>query len=272
MASESDRKAAADVLKVPRDASKEDIEKAFRKRSRESHPDLHPNRPGWASREQTKLNSAKDTLLKGDPFKAKLCEDTSQNSFTAFFNSGKRRKTTPLTKLPPTEHNLNVSLEDLVACRTVSFTVKCGEAPPERIDVKLRPGWTTGSKDTHIDRIKKPGYLPGDLIVIIHELPHDTFNRVGDDLRVTTRVPLEAALVGSCIGIDMIDKSIHTMDLKGSVLDVDMVYCVKGHGLPRAKIGGRGDCFVSFKVMLPPQLTEEQRKLIRAAKLDNWFH
>ena len=46
-----------DVLGVSRDASLDEVKKAYRKKARENHPDLNPNDPAAAER-LTKLTEA----------------------------------------------------------------------------------------------------------------------------------------------------------------------------------------------------------------------
>jgi curved DNA-binding protein CbpA len=56
------------VLGVPRDASDEDIRKAYRKLAKENHPDLNPGNPE-AERRFKEISAAYDIL--GDPEKRK---------------------------------------------------------------------------------------------------------------------------------------------------------------------------------------------------------
>ena len=49
------------VLGISKDASKEEIKKAYRKKAKEYHPDLHPNDPK-AAEKMNEINEAYDML------------------------------------------------------------------------------------------------------------------------------------------------------------------------------------------------------------------
>jgi molecular chaperone DnaJ len=61
------------VLGVSRDATKEEIKKAYRKKAKEYHPDLHPDDPD-AARKMNEINEAYDML--NNPEKYKKAEQT----------------------------------------------------------------------------------------------------------------------------------------------------------------------------------------------------
>jgi molecular chaperone DnaJ len=56
------------VLGVSRDASKEEIKKAYRKKAKEYHPDLHPDDPE-AARKMNEINEAYDMLNNPEKYK-----------------------------------------------------------------------------------------------------------------------------------------------------------------------------------------------------------
>lgn len=58
------------VLGISRDASKEEIKKAYRKKAKEYHPDLHPNDPK-AAKMMNEINEAYDMLCNPEKYKKK---------------------------------------------------------------------------------------------------------------------------------------------------------------------------------------------------------
>ena len=59
-----------DVLGVSRDASLDEVKKAYRKKARENHPDLNPNDPAAAER-MNKINEAYDRIVNPEKYEAR---------------------------------------------------------------------------------------------------------------------------------------------------------------------------------------------------------
>ena len=59
-----------DVLGVSRDASADEVKKAYRKKARENHPDLNPNDPAAADR-MNKINEAYDRIVNPEKYAAR---------------------------------------------------------------------------------------------------------------------------------------------------------------------------------------------------------
>ncbi len=131
---------------------------------------------------------------------------------------------------------------------------------PKRIEVKIPPGVRDGSR-VRIAGQGSQGYdgTKGDLYLIVKLLPHQTFARKGDDLHVDVPVPLVTAMLGGEVGVPT---------LKGNVaLKVPpetqngKVFRLAGQGMPHLNDSSRGDIFAKVKVVLPTQLTSEERQL-----------
>lgn len=59
-----------DVLGVSRDASTDEVKKAYRKKARENHPDLNPNDPNAADR-MNSINEAYDRIINPEKYEAR---------------------------------------------------------------------------------------------------------------------------------------------------------------------------------------------------------
>ena len=62
------------VLGISKDASKEEIKKAYRKKAKEYHPDLHPNDP-VAAQKMNEVNEAYDMLNNPEQYKAREAQN-----------------------------------------------------------------------------------------------------------------------------------------------------------------------------------------------------
>ena len=90
--------------------------------------------------------------------------------------------------------------------------------------------------------------------------PDPTFERKGDDLQTTLRVPLTAAVLGGEAQVPTLEGPSASRSRPGT--PAGQVFRLRGHGLP--KLGGRGergDLLATLAVDLPRTLTARQREL-----------
>lgn len=66
------------VLGVSRDASQEEIKKAYRKKAKEYHPDLHPDDPN-ATKKMNEVNEAYDMLSNPEKYAARRAQQQGQS-------------------------------------------------------------------------------------------------------------------------------------------------------------------------------------------------
>jgi len=75
------------VLGITQGASEEEIKKAYRKKAKEYHPDLHPNDPA-AAKKMNEVNEAYDMLMNPEKYTAKRAQQNRQQSS---YNSGQQQ-------------------------------------------------------------------------------------------------------------------------------------------------------------------------------------
>jgi len=140
------------------------------------------------------------------------------------------------------------------------------ERKPRRLEVKLPAGVTDGSRV----RVAGQGNLnpdgtKGDLFLVVKMLPHQLFERKGDDLYADVPVPLVVAVLGG-------ETAVPT--LKGKVAlkippetDNERVLRLAGQGMSHLGNNSRGDLFAKAKVTLPKNLTAQERELFEKLRL-----
>lgn len=68
------------VLGIGRDAGKEEIKRAYRKKAKEYHPDLHPNDPS-ATEKMNEINEAYDMLCNPEKYQKRMQDNTGHREY-----------------------------------------------------------------------------------------------------------------------------------------------------------------------------------------------
>lgn len=108
--------------------------------------------------------------------------------------------------------------------------------------------------------VVRPGRAAGDLELTIRIAPHDFFRRVADDVVCTVPVSFPQATLGA-------EVEVPTLDGKGKLrippgTQPGSVLRIRGKGIPRRVVGGRGDQLVEIAVEVPVQLSDRARSLL----------
>jgi len=122
-----------------------------------------------------------------------------------------------------------------------------------------------------------PNVIPGDIVFVLKEKPHDVFRRVGDNLFITHKLSLKEALCGYSFNIEHLDgRILHVQSKPGEIVKPKQVKCIRGEGMPRfGSETQKGNLYIEFLVEFPDQmkLTEEETsllsKILPSAQLDN---
>ncbi|KAF2607204.1 hypothetical protein F2Q68_00045245 [Brassica cretica] len=103
---------------------------------------------------------------------------------------------------------------------------------------------------------------PGDLKFRIKTAPHARFRRDGNDLHMTVNITLVEALVGFEKSFKHLDE--HEVDISSKgITKPKEVKKFKGEGMPLHFSTKKGNLFVTFEVLFPSSLTEDQKKKIK---------
>ncbi|CUS23614.1 LAQU0S11e00254g1_1 [Lachancea quebecensis] len=109
--------------------------------------------------------------------------------------------------------------------------------------------------------------IPGDVIIIMEQLPHNTFWRHQDSSLVLDhcKVDLKTSLCGGPVWVDShpSGKLLKIDVLPGEILKPGAIKCVEGMGMPKSN-GGFGNLYIRFDVAFPDTLKQETAEALKA--------
>ena len=277
------------ILGIDKGASEEDIKKAYRKLARKLHPDLNPN-DKEAHQKFQQINEANEVLSDtekrkkydtygkdwqhADQFEQQkrsrqqqqnaggqqFYENAEGGDFSSFFDSmfggtGSSRQ----TKFRGQDYNaeLKLNLTDAMLTHQQTLTVNS-----KNIRITIPAGIENGQV------IKLKGYgapgvnggPAGDLYITFSIALHPQFKRSGNDLFTTTKIDLYTALLGGDTTIETLNGKVK-LAVKPETQPGTRIR-LKGKGFPVYKKENEyGDLYITYKVSLPTNLTEEQKRL-----------
>lgn len=132
----------------------------------------------------------------------------------------------------------------------------------KRLQVKIPPGVDNGSK-IRVSGEGQPGIAGGprgDLFLVIAVKPDPLFERKGDDLYADVEVELVTAMLGGEVAVPVPDGRKLLLTIPPETQN-DRLFRLAGKGMPRLRGEGSGNLFARVKVILPMQLTTEERAL-----------
>lgn len=287
------------TLGVERNASEDEIKKAFRKLAMKYHPDKNPD--DKAAEDKFKdINEAYAVL--SDPEKRKQYdmfgaegfgqrfsqEDIFRNfdfgrifselglggGFSSIFGGGGRRQGgfNPFAGgrrpgPPPvraTEHQLTVGFHEALKGGERSFQL-AGPEGPETIVVKIPAGIRTGQKLRVRGKGQGiPGGQRGDLFLKIQVADHPDFRLKGDDVETELRVGVVDAVLGGSVELETPSGEVKSVKIPPGTSSGKRIR-LRGEGYPK-KGGGHGDLYARLMIDVPGELSDEQREHFEALR------
>lgn len=287
-----------EILGVNKNATEEDIKKAYRKLARKYHPDLSPN-DKEANKKFQQVNEANEVL--SDPEKRKKYDEYGKDwkhaeefqkarqsrkqwsgtgaegfsdysdfsdafgegDFSDFFQSmfggAGRRAGGSQVKFRGQDYNAELHLSLRDAYKTHQQTLKVN-------DKNIRITIPAGVENGQIIKLKGhggPGINGGpngDLYITFVIAEDPTFKRMGNDLHATVDLDLYTAVLGGEITVDTLDGKVK-LKVKPETQN-GTVTRLKGKGFPVYKKEGEfGDLYITYSVKIPTNLTEKQKEL-----------
>ncbi|GJE97939.1 DnaJ-domain-containing protein [Phanerochaete sordida] len=111
-----------------------------------------------------------------------------------------------------------------------------------------------------------PGVLPGDVVIVIEEKPHDRFKRRDTDLFISVEVDLLTALAGGQFAIKHLDERALVVKVHpGEVLKHNALKVIPGEGMPSQRHHEPGDLFIRVQVKFPDSMPLESIPFLEKA-------
>jgi DnaJ-class molecular chaperone len=260
------------VLGVTKDASEQDIKRAFRELARQHHPDIAA--AGADGERFREINEAY-TILSDRESRARYDRwghaDDGNSGLSAVVDAAQEiindvfRRRRGKVKGKDVRYTLEISFEEAAfgASKTIMIPATDG-AKPREVTVVVAPGVKDGTLKTFRGEGEpgKGGAAAGDLLVMIRVADHATFRRDSNDVRSEHTISFSQAALGSVIDVPTLDGPVKMRIPEGT--QPGRVFRIRGRGIPQAagKTAPRGDHLVEVQVEVPTELTAKQRELI----------
>ena len=111
--------------------------------------------------------------------------------------------------------------------------------------------------------------IPGDLLVLIEEIQHETLKREGTNIHYDLYIDLSEAVLGASKEVEIITGKVKIKIEAGT--QSGKILRLKGKGLPSIDRYGSGDFLIHINVWTPQELSKEQRAFFNSMKGDENF-
>lgn len=285
------------LLGLDATASTEEIKRAYRQKAIKYHPDKKPD-DKRALEKFRLITEAYNTLIdnelrakydrklinKEDKFRRSGYRDEAKSSkfsevkriLNTIFSKGdvvEKSKHRHATDGSDIRQGLTITLSEAARGCQKSIKVNYDEISDrygfnivvnrtKEIRIKIYPGIEDGT----LLKIKgqgasgRNGGSRGDLYVTVQIQPDDLFTLKGNDIYCEVELDFVKALLGTRLKVPTVDGKVELTI--SPYTQPNRILCIGGKGFPKPDGQGRGDQFVTVKVVFPKKITRKQRKLI----------
>ena len=139
-----------------------------------------------------------------------------------------------------------------------------------QLDVKIPAGVKTGQRVRVAGEGGGAGGGRGDLYLAVTVAPHPLFERKGDDIQIELPITTAEAALGASVEVPTLRGKV-SMKIPATTSS-GRTFRLPGYGMPSVKGGGSGDQLVKVKIVMPLDLTADERELyqkLKALRNDN---
>jgi len=266
------------TLGLTKNASPDEIKKAYRKLASQHHPDK-----GGDTAKFQEIQTAYDTLsnpekraqydnprpqMEGFNFQQGGVPPGFEDIFAQAFGSG------PFSGMfgqrrGPRNQNLNIqttiTLEEAFIGKSMIANLTLPSGRDQVLEIKIPAGIQDGNTlrlsgigdDTHSSAPR------GDIHLTVNITQHPRFERRGDDLIQKIQISCIDAMLGTTVSIETIDKKTLDVTIKPGT-QPNVILAAQGYGMPSINDNRfRGRLLMEIGVFVPTDLTEQQKQILK---------
>lgn len=282
-----------EALGVSKSATAQEIKKAYRKLSKQYHPDI--NKDAGADAKFKEISEAYE-ILSDDQKKAQYDQfgHTDPNAgfggggfggggagfggggfediFESFFGGGRRRDPNAPRAGQDMQYTMRLKFREAIFGKEVEISYRreeINEKTKER-EVKVKklklkvPAGVDDGQQMRVSNQGAAGYNGGpngDLYVVFDVIPDEFFERHGDDIYAEVPITFTQAALGAEIEVPTLHGNVRLKIPEGTQNGTN--FRLRGKGAPRLQRSGHGDQHIQVRVVVPQKLTDAQRKAIK---------
>jgi DnaJ-class molecular chaperone len=264
------------TLGINRNASQEEIKKAYKKQSMAHHPD----RTGGDDSKFKEINEAYQTL--NDPQKKQMYDqfgtaDPRQQQyrsgdfefnfhgspfggmddiFSQFFGSRQQRGNRPINVA------VDITLEDVLTGKSFGMEIQLPTGRTKVVNIDIPKGIEHGQtvRFARMGEQNNPNMPPGDLHVQVRVLKHHKFNRFGDNIICEKDINVLDLMLGTKATIETLDGKSLEINIPAGTKPDTILGC-RGEGLPNVRSKIRGNLQIKIKAEMPNLSSEQLKKI-----------
>ncbi|MBI4130750.1 DnaJ domain-containing protein [Candidatus Roizmanbacteria bacterium] len=279
-----------EILGVSKNATAEELKKAYRQQALAWHPDKHAGDSKKEAEQQFKeINQAYEVLR--DPQKRQTYDQMGHAAFSQGGTAGFGRQGPfgggfqqgPFTYTYSSGGNVN--FEDIFGGSADPFDIfeqffggtspfgsRRQQKPVYAITIDFMEAVRGVEKTVSIGGTKRTIKIPSgiddrtrirfsDFDILVTVRPHDTFKRQGQDIVIEQPVSFVTAAIGGTVEVPTIEGDF-TLTIRSGTQPGTLVR-LRGKGVPYPRSSNRGDQYVRLRIEVPTHLSRRQKELLK---------